>query len=232
MLAPCRRFHAHRLHQGFQLWDKVNSVEASVRDLHKRINSMERYLKESMGQEEAEGMVDNHVRRPLSHRSVSEISDGNLKLAVAQPSMEDVPGTSQRAAPVEGPAQLTIDDFHLHAARALRSSPEFKLFTLQYPGTFFMLRTGGISAERVPDAEALSADVWAFMYGHQRLIYPAWGLRRVQSGLVADKGRLAEERLGSLFEIVFGEELAAIRPATVEADRWIILNRGVLAVPY
>lgn len=115
------------------------------------------------------------------------------------------------------------------AAAALADRESFRAFAERHGGTGHVLGQDG-SAPATPDA-GFSADLWAIPCPDGLRIYPGYNLRRTQSSLVADSGRLAEERLAWLYEIETGPSLRAIRPAVVAKD-WSVMTRGVLQVPF
>lgn len=115
------------------------------------------------------------------------------------------------------------------AAAALADRDTFRNFVDRHGGTGHVLQPGG-GAPTTSESE-FYADLWAISCPGGMLVYPGYNLRRTQSSLVADSGRVAEERLGWLYDIETGSSLRAIRPAMVATD-WSVTRRGVLQVPF
>lgn len=113
------------------------------------------------------------------------------------------------------------------AASALADRDSFRVFVERHGGTGYSLRQG--AATPIPSDSDGNADLWAIACPEGMHIYPGYNLRRTQSSLVADSGRVAEQRLGFLFDIETGSSLRAIRPALVAND-WSMIRRGTLQV--
>lgn len=167
-----------------------------------------------------------------------------IRAATAQP-----PGGNDGRMPLEGswqerrswpsaspvpplPAEPSREHFTERAAAALEDQQSFREFAASSRGSGFLLRAGAeVEPATGPNADTAS-DLWIVPDGGSRLVYPGYNLRRSQSALVADAGRLARERLEWLYEVMPGPQLGATRPARVAADDWTVMERGILTVPF
>lgn len=132
----------------------------------------------------------------------------------------------------EPPARRSREQFSASAAMALQDQQSFREFAASSGGSGFLLRAGAeAEPSNGPNADT-AADLWIVADDDTRLVYPGFNLRRSQSALVADSGRLARERLDWLYDVVSGPQLGATRPARVAAKDWTVIERGVLAVPF
>ncbi len=126
--------------------------------------------------------------------------------------------------------ERTVDTLTRDAAAALTSLKAYQAFAQAEGGSGFVVGPGSQSCQPVIGNDPVSAsDVWAVPFEDGHLYFPGWNLRRTQSALLADAGRSARDRLGWLFEIVAGEQLAASRPAYQRSGEQ--LERGLLTMP-
>ncbi len=117
------------------------------------------------------------------------------------------------------------------AAAALASLDAFRRFAQAEGGSGFVVAPGSQSCQPVSGNDPVSAsDLWAVPFEGGALYFPGYNLRRSQSALLADAGRMARDRLGWLFDIEAGEQLAAFKPAFQRPGE--DLERGLLTLPF
>lgn len=196
--------------------DAVELVDQSRREgtaliqrLEARVGSLERQLASMRSQPMPE------AARAATHPS-------------ATPSTEARPPP---AATLAGPEPLSQGALTREALAALDSVAAFRRFAGAVGGNGLMLRGPGEAPEWITGSDpASTADLWAVEHAGQWLIYPGYGLRRAQSALLADAGRVARDRLDWMFEIRTGDQLAAEKPAVMAADGQVV-ERGRLRLP-
>jgi hypothetical protein len=187
------------------------------------------------------------VRIRLLERSVAVLERQRPFVEVRPDSVSDHRNTRPRTRYDEAaPAELyprpkddllrskapSLEEITAQAAAALGSLATFREFTQRCKGRGYILRVGSETADAATGPDDVQvADLWVFEVGDTRLAYPGWNLRRSQSSLLADSGRLARERLGWLYTMQQGEPMQAQKPARVARHDWKVIERGVLLIP-
>ena len=180
------------------------------------------------------GRASGDVEWPAQANVPHQSGEVPISPAVPAPVTDIRRDAATRGKDANRPPAASINQEHklYKAAEAALTSPEgFRRFAEDWPGLGYTLGQG--KPALVPLAAstpASSADIWVVTDGGRRLAFPGFNLRRSQSALLADQGRLAQDRLGWLFTVEAGEQFAARHPAVLN-DRNELLHRGVLSVP-
>lgn len=188
----------------------THDMFTKIRMIELRVNELER----RRDVHAAATYVEPMPRRDVGLNTRADVD----KLREAQPVVASIRSSNGTVA--LGAAATSWNQNHEAAALALGDFASFRSFTAKYPGTNFFLSlrpNGSMEPVSGPDAES-TGDLWAIRDGTTLLVYPGFNLRRSQSSLVADAGRLARDRLDWLFEIQSGAQLGALRPARVRSD--------------
>ena len=168
-------------------------------------------------------------RLALIERRLAEVQSPPVTAATLP---HPAPEQPSRHPPAVQPSdtERTVETLTRDAAAALSSLDAYRAFARTEGGSGFVVEPGSRACQRVGGSDPVSAsDLWAVPFEDGYLYYPGWNLRRTQSALLADAGRAARDRLGWLFDIEAGEQLAATRPALQRPGR--TLERGVLTMP-
>ena len=127
--------------------------------------------------------------------------------------------------------QRTMETLTQDAAAALASLDAFRRFAQKEGGTGYTVSPGAQRGDPITGGDPVSAaDLWAIPFEDTLLFFPGYNLRRTQSSLLADAGRMARDRLGWLFDIEAGEQLLAFKPAIRRSDEHV--ERGSLTLPF
>ncbi len=162
--------------------------------------------------------------RTLEHQAARATLPDPVEVAL--PSTDPPPPSILRAEPA------SVEDITQQAGRALVSADAFRRFTSLFGGNGMKLQPGADAFDVISSPDALiEADLWAVSHQGEWLLYPGYNLRRSQSALLADSGRLARERLGWLFKLEAGDALAAYQPAVWSAENRLV-RRGTLTLPF
>lgn len=197
---------------------RIDGVRDEIRKLGQRVARLE------AEPVQLEAPYPHSGRGPVS--SPALVSTGGRPL-FEPPQPPSGPAAVEYSKPAPPPARRSIATLTREASDGLASVEAFRTFAAASGGSGRMLpelRT--MAAGEDPSC----ADIWLVPYDDGALVFPGFNLRRVQTSLMADRGRVAQDRLGGLFEITSGVRFEALTPARF-APGGELAQRGQLSLP-